>query len=176
MRLQLLAAAALIAGLTGVADAHGPTRQKTQQTVEINAPADKVWAVAGDFQKPSWIPAVEKAEGQGGNEKDATRTLTLKGGGIVKEQLTKHDDAGKSFAFRITDVDVKVFPVSNFSSTFTVKGEGDKSTVTWAAAFYRGYPNNDPPPELSDEAAKKAVDGFFRASLDALKEKVEKGS
>jgi hypothetical protein len=35
--------------------------------------------------------------------------------------------------------------------------------------------NNDPPPELSDEAAVKAVKGVYRAGLDALKKKVEAG-
>ena len=35
--------------------------------------------------------------------------------------------------------------------------------------------NNDPPPELNDEAAVKAVKGVYRAGLDALKKKVEAG-
>jgi hypothetical protein len=35
--------------------------------------------------------------------------------------------------------------------------------------------NNNPPPELSDEAAAKAVKGVYRGGLDALKEKVEAG-
>jgi hypothetical protein len=33
-----------------------------------------------------------------------------------------------------------------------------------------------PPPELSDEAAVKAVSGVYRAGLDALKAKLEAGS
>jgi hypothetical protein len=33
--------------------------------------------------------------------------------------------------------------------------------------------NNDPPPELNDEAAVKAVKGVYRGGLDALKKKVE---
>jgi hypothetical protein len=35
--------------------------------------------------------------------------------------------------------------------------------------------NNDPPPELSDEAAVKAVTGVYRGGLDALKETLEAG-
>ncbi len=57
----------------------------------------------------------------------------------------------------------------------SVKGEADKSTVEWQGAFYRGFMNNNPPPELSDEAAAKAVKGVYRGGLDALKEKVEAG-
>ena len=41
--------------------------------------------------------------------------------------------------------------------------------------FYRGHPNNDPPPELNDEAAVKAVTGVYKAGLEALKAKVGAG-
>ena len=176
MKMQLFAAAAVAAALlAGGAEAHGPTRQKAQQTVEINAAPDQVWKVVGNFQDASGIPVVEKTDGTG-NEKGATRTLTLKGGATVEEELTKADPQNFTLGYRITKVDVKVLPVTNYSSTIMVKGEGDKSTVTWSGAFYRGYPNNDPPAELSDEAALKAVNGLYRAGLDSLKEKVEKGS
>jgi hypothetical protein len=47
--------------------------------------------------------------------------------------------------------------------------------VEWKGAFYRGYMNNDPPPELSDEAAQKAVAAFQKEGLDALKTKLEGG-
>ncbi|MFD1701811.1 SRPBCC family protein [Methylopila henanensis] len=173
----LAAAAALAVGLAGVAEAHGPTRQKTSKSVEINAAPDKVWAVVGNFQDASWIPIVEKTEGTGGNDKDATRKLTLKdGGAVVEELLTKYDAEKFTYAYRITNDVVKVLPVTNYSSNIVVKGEGDKSTVTWSGAFYRGFPNNDPPPELSDEAALKAVNGLYEAGLKSLKDKVEKGS
>ncbi len=72
-------------------------------------------------------------------------------------------------------VDVKVLPVNNYSSTIDVVpgADGKTSTVEWHGAFYRGYPNNDPPPDLNDEAAIKAVTGIYRAGLDALKKKIE---
>ncbi len=79
------------------------------------------------------------------------------------------------YKYEITKVDPKVLPVNNYSSNISVKGEGDKSTVEWKGAFYRGFMNNDPPPELNDEAAVKAVKGVYRAGLDALKTKVEAG-
>ena len=174
---QLFLAAAALAFIVPAADAHGPTRKKTTETVEISAPPEKVWAVIGNFQDMSWHPAIEKTEGKGGNGPEATRTLTLKGGGTIQEELAKFEPEQKSYSYRITTVDVKVLPVTNYSSTITVTpAEGGKSTVEWRGAFYRGYPNNDPPPELSDEAAMKAVSGVYRAGLDALKTKVESGS
>ncbi|RXF75115.1 SRPBCC family protein [Hansschlegelia zhihuaiae] len=176
MKLQLLAAAALVLGAAGAADAHGPTRQKTEQKVEINASPDKVWKVVGNWLDMSWLPPVEKTEGDAAAEKGAKRKITLKGGAIVEEELNQYAADKMMYSYRITNVDVKVLPVSNYSSKIIVKGEGDKTTVTWDGAFYRGFPNNDPPPELSDEAALKAVSGLYRAGLDNLKKKVEGGS
>jgi hypothetical protein len=166
---------AVLALFPTLASAHGPTRQKATETVEINAPADKVWAVIGNFQDMSWHPAVAKLEGNGGNDANATRTLTLTSGGTIEEKLIQNDPAKKLYKYEITKVDPKFLPVNNYSSTLSVKGEGDKSTVEWKGAFYRGFMNNDPPPELSDEAAVKAVKGVYRGGLDALKQKVEAG-
>ncbi len=161
--------------LVSAANAHGPTRQKVTETVEINAPAAKVWEVIGNFQDLNWHPAVEKTEGEGGNEPDkAKRTLTLKGGGQIHEALVKYNAKAHMMKYEITDVDVKVLPVKNYSSILKVEDEGDgKSKVTWRGAFYRGYMNNNPPPELSDEAAVKAVTGVYRGGLDELKKKLE---
>ena len=176
MRSLTLAAVATLAVVSIPVQAHGPSRQKVSESVEINAPADKVWAVVGNFQDASWIPVVEKTEGKGGNEPKATRTLHLKGGATVEEELAKYDAQKKSLFYRITKVDVKVLPVNDYSSTVEVEDEGGKTKLTWKGAFYRGYMNNDPPPELNDEASKKAVADLYKASLKNVKDKVEKGS
>ena len=166
---------ALLTLLPVAATAHGPTRQKVVETVEINAPADKVWEVVGNFQDMGWHPAFVKTEGTGGNDVGATRTLTLENGGQIFEKLTKYNAEGKSLSYEITDVDVKVVPVTNYSAHLTVTPDGDKSKVEWRSAFYRGYVNNDPPPELSDEAAVNAITGVFQTGLAALKKKLEGG-
>jgi hypothetical protein len=169
----LSAAIPLAAALPSLA--HGPTRQKVVETVEINLPADKVWAAIGNFQDMGWHPAVAKTEGTGGNDAGATRTLTLQSGGTIKEKLTKYDAAGKSFSYEITEVEPKVVPVSNYAATLSVKDAGGKSAVEWKSAFYRSYVNNDPPPEESDEAALKAIEGIFKSGLEGMKKKLEGG-
>ncbi|GJE02410.1 SRPBCC family protein [Methylobacterium isbiliense] len=169
------AVAALVALAPLAAEAHGPSRKKVEEKVVINAAPEKVWAVVGNFQDMSWLPPVEKTEGKGGNEVKATRTLTLKGGATVDEELYKYSAEQRSLSYRINKVDVKTLPVNNYSSTIKVEpAEGGKSTVTWDGAFYRGYMNNDPPPELNDEAAVKAVSGLYKAGLESLKAKIEK--
>lgn len=175
MRFVTLATVAALATVTFSAQAHGPSRQKVSESIEINAPIEKVWAAIGNFQDGSWIPVVEKTEGKGANEPKATRVLTLKGGATVEEELSKYEDK-KSFSYRITKVDVKTLPVNDYSSTVEAEDAGGKTKVTWKGAFYRGYMNNDPPPELNDEASKKAVLGLYKATLDSLKAKLEQGS
>lgn len=155
--------------------AHGPTRQKVTESVEINAPADKVWAVVGNFQDMGWTGIATKTEGTGDNTVGATRKLTVPNGSL-DEKLIKYNAAGKSYSYELPVSDPKVLPVSNYSSTITVTGEGDKSKVEWKGAFYRSYVNNDPPPEESDEAAVKAVTGLYQAAFGNLKKKVEGGS
>ncbi len=170
-RLIALLALALVA--PSGAEAHGPTRQKVVSKIEINAPVDKVWAAVGNFQDMSWHPAIAKTEGEGGNEAGATRTLTLDKGGTIAEKLTKYDAEGRSIGYEITDVDVAVVPVTNYSAHLTVTGTAEKSIVEWRSAFYRGFVNNDPPPDLSDEAAVAAITGIFESGLGALKTKLE---
>lgn len=166
-----LTAAALI---PAIAWAHGPTRQKITLTTEVAAAPEEVWAAVGNFQDMSWHPAVFSTEGEGGNEIDATRLLTLgeAGGPTIAEILYKFSDEKMSYSYRITDVKVEVLPVTNYSSHLTVKPrEGGGSIVEWRGAFYRGYPNNDPPENLNDEAAIAAVSAVYQAGLDALAER-----
>ncbi len=155
--------------------AHGPSRQKITETIVIDAPPAKVWDTIKDFHDLTWFSGVAKTTGEGGNEPDAAkRQITLDNGATIDESLYKYDAEEKSYSYRIDTVDVKVLPVNNYSSTIAVlPAEGGKSTVEWRGAFYRGYPNNDPPPELNDEAAIKAVTAVYRKGLESLKKKVE---
>jgi hypothetical protein len=166
----------LLAIAPTLAAAHGPSRKKEITTIEINAPAEKIWAVIGNYQDMGWHPDIGKTEAKDGNEPEVTtRKLTFKSGAVFTDKLTRYEPEAKVIAF-LTDVeDHKALPVEGYSTTLSVKSEGDKSIVEWKGAFYRGYVNNDPPPELSDEAAIKAVTAFQKAGLEALKKKLEGG-
>lgn len=176
MKLITLTLAMMIAVLPLTASAHGPTRQKVTETVEIAVPPEKVWETVGNFQDMSWHPAIFANEGAGGNAIDATRKLTLGAadGPTIDEVLYKFSDEKRSYSYRITAVEVDVLPVTNYSSHLTVKkGTDGGSLVEWRGAFYRGYPNNDPPENLNDAAAVAAVTGVYRAGLDALRAALE---
>ena len=51
---------ALSAAFAGSAWAHGPSRQKVEMTVDIAAPAAKVWARVANFHDMSWLPVVAR--------------------------------------------------------------------------------------------------------------------
>ena len=175
-RRHFLMTGAALAVVPGIALAHGPTRQKVTLTTEVAADPAEVWAAIGNFQDMSWHPAVVSSTGEGGNEIDATRQLFLSDQGAdgpkIDEVLYKFSDEKMSYSYRITAVEVEVLPVTNYSSHLTVKPrDGGGSLIEWRGAFYRGYPNNDPPEHLNDEAAIAAVSGVYQAGLDALVER-----
>ena len=171
--LTALAALLLAGGLAGPAAAHGPTRQKVTETITIDAPADKVWALVHNFDAlKDWHPAVEASPADKGNNEGSVRQLKLKGGGALTETLESHDEAKMRYSYRAKDGGA--LPVTNYTSTISVKSDGGKAVVEWRGAFYRGYPNNDPPPDQNDEAAVAAITGVYKAGLANLKAIAEK--
>lgn len=114
---------------------------------------------------------VESTSGEGGNTPGATRVLSLGGDAKVFETLKAYNAEKMMYSYKIPvkTHDVKILPVNNYSSTISVKNKGDMSVVTWKGAFYRGYPNNDPPEGLNDAAAIAAVTGLYQAGLAHLK-------
>lgn len=166
-------AAACAAAWLAPAAAHGPTRQKVTETITINAPAAAVWARMGNFDAlKDWHPAVAESSADKGNAEGSVRTVKLKGGGEIVETLQSHDAAGMKYTYRAKPGGA--LPVTNYSATIQVTADGDKSVVEWRGAFYRGFPNNDPPPDQNDEAAVKAVTGVYQSGLANLKTLVEK--
>lgn len=166
----------LTALLPVLAFGHGPSRKKEVASIEVGAPVDQVWALLSNYGDMTWHPDVAKSEVSGEMKPDvAKRKLTFKNGAIIEDGLIDFEPEQKMIAFMTTKVDLKTLPVDGFKSQFNVKDEGGKTKITWLAAFYRGYPNNDPPKELSDEAAIAAVTAFQKRGLDALKAKFDAG-
>jgi hypothetical protein len=80
--------------------AHGPTRQKLTESIEIDAPPAKVWAVIADFHDMSWLPGVTKTAGESGNVPDtAKRQLILANGGTIDESLYKYDAGEMNYSY-----------------------------------------------------------------------------
>lgn len=146
---------------------------RIKETIEINAPADVVWAKVGNFNDMSWHPAIAKTELTSGNNNEvgATRTLTLPDGGTVKEVLVAYDKDGMTMKYDITE---SVLPVREYSATILVKSADGKTTVTWRSMFKRKDPANPGAPGQDDKAAKEAITGIFKSGLENLKKISEK--
>lgn len=118
----------------------------------------------------------------------ASRTLTLDNGQTITEAIKKYNGEKMMYSYRISDmstvntikysgedVEIKAMPVTNYSASIMVKdNKKGGSQVIWKAGFYRGYMNNNPPPELTEEVAVKAVTDLFQSGLANLK-KVSEG-
>ncbi len=173
----LALAVSMLAFCSGPVLAHGPSRQKVQEAIQIDAPPTKVWAIIKDFDALSkWLPPVASSVADKGNEVGSSRTVVLKGlgGPTFVEVLDKYDDAAHSYKYEIPKVDPKILPVNDYTSTISVVDNGKGgSVVLWQGAFYRGYMLNDPPPELNDAASVGAVVMVYRAGLENLKSLAE---
>ncbi len=158
--------AALMLPLTVAA--HGPTPLKSDQSVRIKESADKVWAIVGDFgAKEKWHPVVKSTKLEGNK-----RTLTLRDGGTVVENLQHKLDDKRELKYEIVD---GTLPVSSYTARINVKDVGNGETeVRWFGRYYRKYVLNPPiPPGEDDESAQKAIDGIFAEGLANLKKVAE---
>lgn len=167
LRVALAALLALCLA-AGMAAAHGPSRQKVTQSVVLNATPAEVWAVIGQFGDLSWYPRARSVQGPAEVAKGAQRVVVWANGETTTEELTKFSPETRSYSYRSTADNIAALPVTNYSGILTVKEEGGKARVEWTGAFYRGHPNNDPPPELNDEAAVAAVTAAHATGLEAL--------
>jgi carbon monoxide dehydrogenase subunit G len=167
--------------------AHGPVRQKAEEEITINAPAEKVWSIIKDYGDMAWFPAVKSVTVDKGNTKGSIRVLSLRDGGTITEELKKYDDKKMSYAYKITDISsaktithagaeekVPVLPVDNYAASIEVEAKGSSSVVSWKAGYYRAYMNNNPPAEMNEEAANTAVTGLLKEGLANLKTLAEK--
>ena len=152
---------------------HGPSRQKVSESIEINAPSDKVWKIVSDFNNFNWNESVEKITASS-NAVGAERTIFFKSGESIKQKLEKIDESKMMVNWRIIETDNKVLPVNSYSAKIFVKPKDDKTKVIYKSGFYRGFMGNDPPAELNDESSKKKVKIFIVENLNGLKKIIEK--
>ena len=173
---KLVVAVLLLTSPCSAHDAHGASPLKVVEEIKVDAPLEKVWGVIDDFAHPITTLTIERIEASGNNAPDqAERRLFLKDGVMIEEVLTKRD--GERFMIgvhRKTD-NLQLLPAVNYTSLITLRSlDQDHTIIEWKARFYRGYPNNNPPPELNDDVAVAAVKKLITGELAALKKHIEK--
>lgn len=151
----------LAAALAPAAQAAG-SRVKVSESVTLDAPVSKVWAVVGDFSSLGWHPAVKSTTASNGNEPGSERRIDL-GGPVLVEKLVGRNDQRKSLTYTILDngTNQAILPVKGYVSTIKVKWTDHGSTVVWSSTF-------DPAPGSDVAAARTAIQGVYRGGLDNL--------
>jgi uncharacterized membrane protein len=119
--------------------------------IDIDGPADKVWAVVGDFGGiDTWMPGMESCRVEGENRILETMGMT------ITERLISKDDAGRALTYAIADG----APVESHEAVITVTPAGDSSHVTWDVEAA--------PDEMADLMAT-----IYQQALAALKTHIE---
>ncbi|GAB4068467.1 hypothetical protein GCM10028812_26900 [Ancylobacter sonchi] len=168
---RLLLAAALLPTCLAPLAAHGPTPQRAEERITIEAAPEKVWAVLASFGAiGEWHPLVRRVSFTGGDAAGAERILTLEKGDIT-EGLDEVDPNERRLSYRLGKENTEALPVSFYTASIQVKPSGGGSEVVWDARFYRADTTNEPPEGLDDAAAIAAMGDFIRQGLDGLKSK-----
>lgn len=169
----LLTALVLVTPLAALA---APKPLRVEESVDIKAPVDKVWAASKDFDSLNkWHPGFSKdvlTKGKN-NTMGAVRQLTIKDGPSFTEELLDFSESVHTYQYRIIE---SPLPINGYVATFTVKPgkTPDTSTVTWSAKFTRKNPAENPPAGETDADAQKLITGVFQSGLANLK-KISEG-
>ena len=142
MRKIIIAIAACLALVAAAAQAHGPSRLKTDQTVKLNATPAEVWAVIGSFGDMAWFPGVTSVQATG-NDKGATRVRTMADGTVITEELLKRDDAKMAISVRLTEDNLDVVKATNYASHITVKDDGGSQSGKFFKVEIPTWQNTD---------------------------------
>lgn len=108
-----------------------PMSGSASKSIELPVSAGEVWALIGDFNGlPRWNTGLERSELSNDGKR---RTLTLKAGGKVVEDLVNRDDAARSISYNIVEGPI---PVTRHMATLSVSDRGlNQSTVLWRCEF-----------------------------------------
>lgn len=160
----------LLAGLMLSANvwAHGPTPQKTDESIQVNAAADAIWKkVSAACGLAQWHPQVAACEAVN----DKQQKITLKNGKHLLQEIDEVSEADMTVSYRLSgDIDLEALPVSSLNGKIKVSADGANAKVVWTARYYRAFTGNEPPEGQDDESAKNAVDAFVKEGLQGLKD------
>lgn len=129
------------------------------ETIQIDASADEVWAVAGDPGRiADWLPALSSSRAEAG-----ARECTMVNGAELKERILEHSDDERSYTYEIVEAPM---PLRSYTSRFAVEGHDGHAHVEWEADFE--------PEEAGQEA--ELVEAFtqtYREGLESLRQQFE---
>ena len=165
-----------LALLPAIAFSHGPARVKVVKDIEVKASPDKVWSlVKGACSIKDWNKSVTdcSTDGEGAG---ARRELTLENGEKIKVKFSKFDEERKRILSTLELEQgriIKGMPIATLGTFLSVTESGSGSKVELKGAFYRSFPGQEPPPDMTDEACKEAVLELYTNGLEGIKQLAE---
>ena len=125
-----------------------------------------------------WHPGIKSCKADNGTTVKSVRTIELENGEKINEVLYKHDKDNKRIQYGMQELEegrvIDGLPIATHGSTITITESNGISKVQWKGAFYRSFPGQQPPPELTDEACIKAVTNLYKTGLENIKKIAEK--
>lgn len=145
---------------------HGPTPQKTDESILLGVTPAVVWKKLSEpCAIATWHPEVSSCE----EVSPLKRILTLKKGGKISEEIDEILPVEMSISYRLgAESEVNALPVSSLTGRIKVVEDAAGSKVTWIARYYRADTTNEPPKGLDDATAQLMVNAYVRSGLEAL--------
>lgn len=127
-------------------------------SVDLNAPADNVWEVVGDFNGlTKFISAIVDSSTEGAGV-GAVRTLTLDNDDKIVERLDSLDDQTRKLSYSII---TSPLPLDDYLAVMDVQDLGDsQSRLVWSSTFE--------PKGVSETEAVELLEGIYSLGFSGL--------
>ena len=127
-------------------------------TDRINAPADKVWDLVGDFGGIERYSKGFKSVTCTGSGVGAVRTITLPNDAQIQERCELLDAARRTLDYSII---AGALPLTNYRARIQLFEDGDGTRIEWSSSFE--------PKGIPDAQGVSMVEGIYKGGIAGLK-------
>ena len=118
----------------------------------INAPADAVWEIVGNFDGlPEWNPPIESSTPESIDNLQHRRLAFSKGGAFLERNMGTD---GRSIGYRIIETNA---PIEGYLGTISVIDQGDTCILCWSSSF-----------DTEEPGMVGAVGDIYQAGIDTI--------
>jgi len=130
---------------------------------EIEAPADRLWAVVADFGNVAWMKGVSRCEVDGDGA-GMVRSIFAGDGPPINERLEFVDETGRRLGYEIPE-NVPL-PVDDYHAEMVVVDlGGSRSRLEWSCTAV--------PKGVGEDEARKSVEAMYGVLISWVKEYAE---
>ncbi|PTQ07509.1 hypothetical protein CLG96_18055 [Sphingomonas oleivorans] len=133
------------------------------RSIEIAAPAERVWAVVGGFDNlPLWLKLLTNSSLEDGGR---VRRLVAIDGSVIVERLLSFDEVARRYSYSHVEAPD---PVTDYVGAMMVEEiDSGRSRVTWSSSFV--------PAGVTEAEAATQLETVYDQGLTDLKSLIERG-